>query len=641
MELMMNNQAEIDFLMKHIKSDSVVLEWGSGGSTIAISKIAKIFVSIEHDIDWYENVITCLKFNFESYQSGSYMGMRTDFFTTGSLRNFKNHCKYHYVPRNKEEAAGDDGTIKDYFDYVNIAKNYNKIFDVIFIDGRARVECAKVAVQLLKPGGVIIIHDYRNPVEKYRRYEYEVVEEFLTHTGGEYALHSFIPKETIQEEPLKLMAWRNIDISLLNNSAMNIEKAKTMGWYDPKVCEAMNAFYEKEVKPFDLSNHGHVAVFVKLLNQIDKSAGVNLVDIGTGVGWINDYCKGFEFTGSDLAWVLQGCAMNYFPNLFYKACDVLTDDVCWIERYDVVVANGFIDVQPDALQVLKKLLPHVKGYFLLHRQEITEQGITSEIENGNYVGQTVHSIINRAELLHLLDQMNFEIIAEEACPFANWENGGSSFLFRKRKSWALNKMDHYLNSKYFAGVTNGSYLEAGANDGLRQSNTMYFEQYKNWSGILIEPMLSQYHQCRANRGPVNIVVYGALVAEDYSKEVVDMIYTPECHGLMSVVDNENAPELLKRVGNEPTEKCQVPALSLNTILQKIWHRDNWIDLMVLDVEGHEKDALKGMDFKIWGVNYLLIEQLNGLDPEIAIALEPFFELLEVVGEHDYLFKRRL
>lgn len=636
MELMMNNQAEIDFLMKHIKSDSAVLEWGSGGSTFAISKIAKFFVSIEHDAEWYRNIVQCLKSVYPGHRSGYDFGLRVQSFTTQyTERLFEQHCKYYFVPRNKEEALADDGTLEDYFDYVNAPKSYNRIFDVIFIDGRARVECAKVATQLLRPGGVILIHDYRNPVEKYRRYEYEIVEEFLTHTGGEYALHSFVPTSFLPKIPI------NHTFPAINNSAMNIEKAKTMGWYDPKVCEAMNAFYEKEVKPFDLSNHGHVAVFVKLLNQVNKSAGVNLLDIGTGVGWISDYCKDFEFTGSDLAWVLQGCAMNYFPNLFYKACDVLTDDVSWIERYDVVVANGFIDVQPDALEVLKKLLPHVKGYFLLHRQEITEKGITSEIENGNYVGQTVHSIINRAELLHLLDQMNFEIVAEEACPFANWENGGSSFLFRKRKSWALNKMDHYLNSRYFAGVTHGLYLEAGANDGLRQSNTMYFEQYKNWSGILIEPMLSQYHQCRANRSPVNIVVYGALVAEDYPKEVVDMVYTPECHGLMSVVNNEAAPELLKKIGNEPIEKCQVPALALNTILQKIWHKDNWIDLMILDVEGYEKEALKGMNFKVWGVHYVLIEQLNGLDPEIATMLEPFFELLEVVGDHDYLFKRRL
>jgi sialidase-1 len=52
-------------------------------------------------------------------------------------------------------------------------------FDLIFIDGRARVECAKVAVELLNPNGVILIHDYRNPNPACRRYEYEEVEQFL------------------------------------------------------------------------------------------------------------------------------------------------------------------------------------------------------------------------------------------------------------------------------------------------------------------------------------------------------------------------------------------------------------------------------------------------------------------------------
>jgi len=41
--------------------------------------------------------------------------------------------------------------------------------------------------------------------------------------------------------------------------------------------------------------------------------------------------------------------------------------------------------------------------------------------------------------------------------------------------------------KLFNGKTNGVYIELGAFDGITQSNTAYFEFYKEWSGLLIEP----------------------------------------------------------------------------------------------------------------------------------------------------------
>ena len=42
-------------------------------------------------------------------------------------------------------------------------------------------------------------------------------------------------------------------------------------------------------------------------------------------------------------------------------------------------------------------------------------------------------------------------------------------------------MDNLLNQK-----ENGFYIEAGAYDGERCSNTIFFEMNRNWSGILIE-----------------------------------------------------------------------------------------------------------------------------------------------------------
>lgn len=169
MEMMFNNQQEVDLLLNSLKPTDSVLEWGSGGSTLEIAKNVGRLDSIEHDIRWYNNV-------------------------KRQLYDNTNTC-LHFVARNKEEKPGDDGTLEDYYDYVNYPKKLNdRKFDVIFIDGRARVECAKVALQLLKDDGIIFIHDYRHPQEQYRRYEYEVVEQFLEPIEGAYALWKFKKK---------------------------------------------------------------------------------------------------------------------------------------------------------------------------------------------------------------------------------------------------------------------------------------------------------------------------------------------------------------------------------------------------------------------------------------------------------------
>jgi hypothetical protein len=54
-----------------------------------------------------------------------------------------------------------------------------------------------------------------------------------------------------------------------------------------------------------------------------------------------------------------------------------------------------------------------------------------------------------------------------------------------KKFSGLNKIDKDL-IKYIK-YKNGFYIELGANDGISQSNTLFLEKYKNWSGILIEP----------------------------------------------------------------------------------------------------------------------------------------------------------
>ena len=55
---------------------------------------------------------------------------------------------------------------------------------------------------------------------------------------------------------------------------------------------------------------------------------------------------------------------------------------------------------------------------------------------------------------------------------------------------SLNALDDKLAQ--YLDFNNGYFVEAGANDGFKQSNTFYLENARGWKGALIEPIPELY-----------------------------------------------------------------------------------------------------------------------------------------------------
>jgi len=88
--------------------------------------------------------------------------------------------------------------------------------------------------------------------------------------------------------------------------------------------------------------------------------------------------------------------------------------------------------------------------------------------------------------------------------------------------WGLQNLDQQIEK--YLDFDDGFYVELGANDGLRFSNTYYYETQRGWHGILIEPTPNRFLECRSNRAEKNFVACAACVSFGFKPEFVKMIY---------------------------------------------------------------------------------------------------------------------
>lgn len=208
---------------------------------------------------------------------------------------------------------------------------------------------------------------------------------------------------------------------------------------------------------------------------------------------------------------------------------------------------------------------------------------------------------------------------------------------KARPSFGLNGLDHALADQL--RLRGGFFVEAGANDGVSQSNTLYLERYYNWRGLLIEPVPEIARRCRSNR-PRAIVEQCALVAEGFPDATVEMRY---CN-LMSLVGGargtEDADEAHIAAGRQflrPDEEpyaITVPARTLTSVLSA--HGVGRIDLLSLDVEGYEPQVLRGLDFERYAPRYILVE---ANDPgDVERSLDGRYDLMTQLTGRDRLYR---
>ncbi|XP_059468758.1 protein Star-like [Neocloeon triangulifer] len=154
----------------------------------------------------------------------------------------------------------------------------------------------------------------------------------------------------------------------------------------------------------------------------------------------------------------------------------------------------------------------------------------------------------------------------------------------------------------------GFFVECGALDGETRSNTLYFERFLNWKGLLVEA------------DPEN---FKLVLAKNRKAWLA-----PTCLSLKrkpSIVNFYQASNLGKIMGSEEetdsVKFVKVLCIPFTTLLLATGVKR--IDYFSLDVEGNELDVLKTIDFSRFDIRTLSVEYLH--DKEGKNAIRNFME----------------
>jgi len=181
----------------------------------------------------------------------------------------------------------------------------------------------------------------------------------------------------------------------------------------------------------------------------------------------------------------------------------------------------------------------------------------------------------------------------------------------------------------FKNKTSGFFIEAGANDGLNQSNTFLLESVLKWNGLLVEPNIHRYNICKKTRNC--FVENCALVSFDFEGDYIE--------GDFDNGDFEKS--MMGGCSSIHIKTSKAKAEKLSNILDS--KNISRIDFLSIDVEGYEIEALMGLDFKKHSPEYILYEDHEHRNIKYTQNFQDFFKernykLEKTFSTNHFLFK---
>ncbi len=173
----------------------------------------------------------------------------------------------------------------------------------------------------------------------------------------------------------------------------------------------------------------------------------------------------------------------------------------------------------------------------------------------------------------------------------------------------------------------GTFVEIGALEGMRFSNTYSFER-AGWSGVCVEAHPKYYQMLKSNR-PGSTCVHAAAGCSDRDS----ITFYINDRGTLSTLDpslGDTFKETHTRYFHGHT-KQSVPLRTLNTILDRAGMKGP-IDVVSIDVEGTEADVIRGFDLGRFAPRVVIVE---------LMIEERRQTIMQLMSNADYILAREL
>jgi len=166
-----------------------------------------------------------------------------------------------------------------------------------------------------------------------------------------------------------------------------------------------------------------------------------------------------------------------------------------------------------------------------------------------------------------------------------------------KKSYSLSNVDLVIE-RIFKKKKKGVFIDVGCNHPIKYNNT-YLLYKKGWSGINIDldqESIKQFDELRTRDDNIQTLVTSL---DNEEKELY--FY----HNRSAI--NTISKELVKSRGNNFKDIKKLKGKSLNSIIENSKFKESKIDLMSIDIENYEYEALKNFNFNKYNIDIIVTE----------------------------------
>jgi FkbM family methyltransferase len=194
--------------------------------------------------------------------------------------------------------------------------------------------------------------------------------------------------------------------------------------------------------------------------------------------------------------------------------------------------------------------------------------------------------------------------------------------------------DRFID-EFFDKKENGFFVDVGANEGVRISNTFFLEKYRNWKGICIEPLPEEFKKLEKNRTSINL----NFCVSDFEGET-EFTYVEGYANMLSGMSDKYHDLHKDRVIGEVNyyggkiHKITVPVKTLQSVFDE--YNITEIDFCSIDTEGSELSIVKSINFSKTLIKVFIIEN-NYKETEIEEFLKTKDYVLYTKLEWDDVF----